>query len=458
MPVLPALPLLLVLGAIGAVVGARQWRRLTYAATPGSIVGGLSGVAGGLLLLVPLRFCTFDEGRSGIDIALGVLAAGAGAAATIGLAVWLARIVAAETGRVRQVGAKGQGHFASGAWVPLAFLAPTLLVLVLFLYWPMVETFRISTRVVRLGAPRQPFVCLDNFTRLLDPGVDGAAVAATVVWASLALAVLLVRRSGGEAMLLSRGRSLAAVVLAVAWSAAMLSAAYRPVFITTVVLSSSTVVVGLVLGLAIAALAFAPVRGRSAYRTLLVWPYAISPPIAGILFFVMFDPLAGMVGHLVGVLTPFELPSYRADATLARAVVVLASVWKTLGFNILFYLAGLQNVPTDVLEASKLDGASAWQRYRYVIIPALAPITFFLVVTNVTYAFFEIFGTISYLTAGGPAGATVDAMFALVRAGRVQGSFGDGAAQSLLLFAMVLAVTLWQFRSTGRRVEEGISA
>jgi sn-glycerol 3-phosphate transport system permease protein len=449
------LPLFAVTTAVGALVCARAWRRLTYPSTPGAVVGGLAGASGPLLTMVPLRSCTFEAGRSGVDVALGTVAFAAGAAVAIGAAAWLARTVAAETGRVKPVGEVGQGHFRSGAWVPLAFLAPTLLVLLLFLYWPMLETLRLSTRVVRLGAPRQPFVCLDNFTRLLDPTLDTTAVLLTALWAVLALAVVLARRADVDAYLLERLRSGALIAAVVAWGTSVFSAAYRGVFLTTVILSTGTVVIGLVLGLSIAALAFAPVRGRSVYRTLLVWPYAISPPIAGILFFVMFDPLAGIAGHLVGVLTPWELPSYRADATLARGVVILASVWKTLGFNILFYLAGLQNVPTDVVEAAQIDGASRWQQYRHVILPSLAPITFFLIVTNVTYAFFEIFGTISYLTAGGPAGATVDAMFALIRAGRVQGSFGDGAAQSLLLFAMVLAVTFWQFRATGRRVEYG---
>ncbi|HUG83198.1 MAG TPA: sugar ABC transporter permease, partial [Euzebya sp.] len=165
-----------------------------------------------------------------------------------------------------------------------------------------------------------------------------------------------------------------------------------------------------------------------------------------------FDPIAGIAGEAVSVLTPWTLPNYRTDATLARAVVILASVWKTLGFNILFYLAGLQTVPADIIEAGRLDGANVWQRMRYIILPSLSPITFFLIVTNLTYAFFEIFGTIDYLTAGGPVGATSDMMFSLVRAGRVNGSFGEGAAQSLVLLVLVLVVTAWQFRSTGRRV------
>jgi sn-glycerol 3-phosphate transport system permease protein len=449
------LPLFVLSGAVGGVLAARWWRRLTFPAAPGAVIGVVAGLGGPLLTMVPLRSCTFEPGRPGVDVALGVVAFAAGGAVAVGLAVWLARTVAAETGRVRPAGEVGQGHFRHGAWVPLAFLAPTLLVLALFLYWPLLETLRLSTRTVRLGAPRQPFVCLDNFSRLLSPAVEAPAVGFTAAWLLLSLGILLAVRRGAEPDLALRLRSGLGVAALIAWAAAAFAPAYRGVFLTTVVLSTGTVVIGLVLGLAIAVLAFAPVRGRAAYRTLLVWPYAISPPIAGILFFVIFDPLAGVAGHLVSTLTPFSLPSYRADATLAQGVVILASVWKTLGFNILFYLAGLQNVPTDVVEAAQLDGATTLQRYRHVILPALAPITFFLIITNVTYAFFEIFGTISYLTAGGPAGATTDAMFALVRAGRVQGSFGDGAAQSLLLFAMVLAVTFWQFRATGRRVEYG---
>ncbi|CAN5654927.1 sn-glycerol-3-phosphate ABC transporter permease UgpA [soil metagenome] len=238
----------------------------------------------------------------------------------------------------------------------------------------------------------------------------------------------------------------------VTWAAAIFGPAYRGVFVTTVILTTGTVALSLIAGLTIAVLVSQKIRGRGVYRTLLVWPYAISPPIAGILFYVMFDPLVGIVGHLVEIATPWELPNYRTNRIMARGAVILASAWKTLGFSVLFYIAGLQNVPADTLEAASIDGANRWQRFRLITMPALAPITFFLIITTVTYAVFETFGTINLLTTGGPSLATTDAMYALVQAASVQGNFGNGAAQSVVLFVMVLTVTGWQFRSTGRKV------
>ena len=262
----------------------------------------------------------------------------------------------------------------------------------------------------------------------------------------------MLRRDGRDTAGLVRLREVLLIVAVIAWATAMFGPDYRGVFTTTTILTSGTVILSLVFGLAVAVLVSQKIRGRGVYRTLLIWPYAISPPIAGILFFVMFDPLAGIVGHFVESFTPWELPNYKTDKHLARIAVILASVWKTIGFSILFYISGLQNVATETLEAAEIDGANKWQRFRHITIPALAPITFFLIVSNVTYAFFDVFGTISLLTTGGPSRATTDAMYSLVQTASDHGRFGEGAAQSIILFFMVLAVTAWQFRSTGRRV------
>ncbi|CAN5275514.1 MAG: sugar ABC transporter permease [Euzebyales bacterium] len=450
------LPLFGVTAAAGAAVGIRAWRAAGYSPRIGAVVGATAGLLGPLITMVPLRGCTFEPGRGPVDVALGVVAFGVGGAVAIGASAWVARTIARETGRVRTPAQQlSAGSFRAGIGTPLAFLAPTLAVLVLFLYWPMLETLRLSTRLVRLSAPNQPFVCLDNFTKLMAPTFSPLAAWLTIGFVVAAGIVAVLGRSDQDSALAVRVRGWLGGLALLAWTTAMFGANYRGVFVTTLILTAGTVIVGLIAGLAIAVLVSQPVKGQGAYRTFLIWPYAISPPIAGILFFVIFDPLAGIAGHLVETFTPFTLPSYRADGTLARSVVILASVWKTLGFNILFYVAGLQNVPTDVIEAGQIDGANTWQRFRHLVLPSLSPITFFLIVTNVTYAFFEVFGTITYLTAGGPSGATTDAMSALIRAGQVQGSFGDGAAQSLILFAMVLAVTFWQFRVTGRRVSYG---
>lgn len=456
------IPLHLAAAAVGALVGRRTWLQLGMGGRGGMLAGGLAGLVGPAIVTVPLRGCTFDDTRGPVELWLGVGLAGATTVSVLAIVRWAARIAAVRAGLVRDSTLEtGGGSFRSSALVPMALLAPTLAVLALFLYWPAIETVRLSTRIVRLSAPNQPFVCLQNFTRLMEPTLDPQAVVLVSAWLTAGLTVGVLERRRHQLVgdpvpaWLRRLRGLLGGASLVAVTIAMFNTSYGRVFTTTLILSAGTVLIGLAAGLGIALLAFQPVRGQSIYRTFLIWPYAISPPIAGVLFYVMFDPIAGIAGYVVSTLTPWTLPSYRTDPTLARAVVILASVWKTLGFNILFYLAGLQTVPSDIVEAARIDGANGWQRMRFIILPSLSPITFFLIVTNLTYAFFEIFGTIDYLTAGGPVGATTDMMFSLVRAGRVNGSFGEGAAQSLILLAMVLVVTAWQFRSTGRRVSYG---
>ncbi|QSB15672.1 sugar ABC transporter permease [Natronosporangium hydrolyticum] len=455
MPVYPVLlPLFAVAAVAGAMIGRAAWRFAGLPGYRGALIVGGAGAAGPLLTMVPLRACTFEPGRTALDYAVGVVAFAAGAGVAIAAAVWLGRALAVPGGVSRLDQGDRSGTFRTAAWLPLGLLLPTLAILALFLYWPLLETLRMSTHTVRLGAPRQPFACVDNYTRLLGPTLEWWLLLPALL---LGVALLLgfVTRGGAEwpgSGALPRVRGWLTIATVLAAATALFGPAYRSVFVTTMILTSGTVVIGLAVGLAIAVLLSQPVRGRGIYRTLLIWPYAISPPIAGILFFVIFDPLSGIAGQVVETLTPWQLPNYRTDPSLARAVVILASVWKTLGFTILFYIAGLQNVSSEMLEAAHLDGANAWQRFRWFVVPALSPITFFLVVTNVTYAFFEVFGTINYLTRGGPSGATTDAMTSIVQVAQVQGSFGDGAARSMVLFAMVLAVTAWQFRSTGRRV------
>lgn len=447
------LPLLAGTGLLGALAGRMIWKRAGFGAVAGMVSGGLCGLAGPLLVMKPIRSCTFESERSGVDRALGALIFVTGAIIALGIMGWVVATIARARG---QLAAK-QDTFDRGAFrgyyaYPLVLLAPTLVVLLFFLYRPMVDTLRMSTQTVRITAPRKPFVCLDNYTKLIEPTIEWWAVLPTVLVAVAIGAELVLGANHDVTHLIKPVRGLLVVVAVVAWATAMFGPRYRGVFTTTTILTVGTVLLSLTVGLAIAVLVSHKIRGRGIYRTFLIWPYAISPPIAGILFAMMFNPTVGVIKHVYEALTPFELPRYTHSATLARMAVILASVWKTLGFSILFYIAGLQNVPTDVMEAAEIDGANRWQRFRHITIPALAPITFFLIVSNVTYAFFEIFGTITYLTEGGPVGATTDAMFALYTAATQQGNFGDGAAQSVMLFAMVLAVTGWQFRSTGRRV------
>jgi len=231
--------------------------------------------------------------------------------------------------------------------------------------------------------------------------------------------------------------------------------AYRPVYMTTLIISVGIVAFGMIGGLAVAYLAFRRIRGGSLYRTFLIWPYAISPAVAGVLFFMIFDPTAGIFTHTMSSLFGIDVPNYRHNAIMAQGAIILASGWKILGYNILFYLAGLQTVSHDQVEAALLDGASTWRRFVKIVLPALSPFTFFLLVTNLTYAFFEVYATIDFMTKGAPAGKTSVAIYEIIRIGVNNGDLGRGAAQSVLLFAAVIAVTLWQFRTSGSRVSYG---
>jgi sn-glycerol 3-phosphate transport system permease protein len=404
--------------------------------------------------MAPLQSCTFEPDRGGLDHAVGVVAFAAPAAVLIAATIWIGRALAKPGGLSNLDSDDGAGTFRRSGPVPWFLLAPTLVVLALFLYWPLLETLRLSTHLTRRGTHVERFVCVDNYTRLLGPSLEWWLVTAVACLAAVAAASTAAARRDPDRLnrltgplVGARGWLLAGVVIAAA--ASVFGPNYRGVFVTTLILTGGTTVGALLIGLGIALLVSQPIRGRALYRALVVWPFAVSPPIAGILFFVMFDPVTGIVGHFWETLTPWDMPNYRTDPVLARTLVIAASVWKTLGFIILFYIAGLQNVSRDMLEAAQLDGAGPWQRLRHFVVPSLAPITFFLVITTVTYAFFEVFGTINYLTRGGPDGATVDAMTAVWLS---QEWIGDGAARSLVLFAMVLAVTAWQFRVSGRRV------
>ena len=209
------------------------------------------------------------------------------------------------------------------------------------------------------------------------------------------------------------------------------------------------------LGLALAYLTFGHVRGITVYRTLLIWPYAISPPVAGILFFMMFNATGGIFAAVADNWFGFDFPNYALNATLARITIILASVWKLLGYNLLFFLAGLQTVPREQIEAAAIDGANAFQRFTKIVVPALGPIAFFLLITNLTFSFFDVYGTIDFLTKGAPAGATSVSIYEIIRVGVDNGDLGRGAAQSVVLFLAVIALTAWQFKQSEGRINYG---
>jgi len=368
-------------------------RTLTTAAITGAAAGGVGGVA----FMVPLNFCTFEQEREPIDFAFGVLLIAVG----ILVAILIARFALRALVDRRAVFASEQsaGAFKRG-WLAYLFLTPTILILLLFLYYPAIDTFRLSTQLVKLGLPRTAFVCVDNFTALVgDPD-------------------------------------------------------YFQALAVTIYLSIAIVVLSISIALAIALVAYLPVKGARIYRTLLIWPYSISPVVAGIIFLLIFNPLTGIFNAFFSALFGTNIP-WLNNPTFAPWAVIIASVWKSLGFNILFYIAGLQNVPGDLVEAAAIDGANAWRRFWSIVFPMLSPITFFLIITNTTYAVFETFGTIDTLTSGGPLGSTTTLMFRIYDVGFTNRDLGKAAAQSIVLFIMVIGITLLQFRTTARRVNYG---
>jgi len=430
-------------------------------------IGSAVAVAGAAVTPLVMGQCGFATETSGVDHLLTYgLMFGGGWVALIALQSFFDRTDGTSDQDAAMAGEIRTGGFRMGWWVPWLLLSPTLIILIVFLYTPAVQTFTLSSKLTRLGAPRSKDVCFGNFTELLitDP-------LRLVLYPLIAIALIYGARfwmkRSNPGTWGRRGADIASVVAMLSVFVALYAmfspggggqVAYRPVYLNTVIISVGTVAFGMLGGLGVAYLAFRQISGGTLYRTALIWPYAISPAVAGVLFFMIFDPTAGIFTHVMHDWLGIDVPSYRESAVLAQTSIILASGWKILGYNILFYLAGLQTVSLDQVEAALIDGASTWQRFTKIVLPALSPITFFLLVTNLTYAFFEIYATIDFMTKGAPAGKTSVAIYEIIRIGVNNGDLGRGAAQSVLLFAAVIAVTIWQFKTSGSRVSYGGSA
>jgi sn-glycerol 3-phosphate transport system permease protein len=193
------------------------------------------------------------------------------------------------------------------------------------------------------------------------------------------------------------------------------------------------------------------VRGALAYKTLLIWPYAVAPAVAGVLWAFMFAPSIGIVTYVI------RKAGYNWDWALqgdqAMLLVVMAATWKQISYNFLFFLAGLQSIPRSLVEAAAIDGAGPARRFWTIVFPLLSPTTFFLLVVNVVYVFFDTFGIIDAVTGGGPAGATTTLVYKVFADGRLGGDLGGSAAQSVVLMIIVIALTAIQFRYIERKVQ-----
>ncbi|MGH7094407.1 MAG: sn-glycerol-3-phosphate ABC transporter permease UgpA [Stellaceae bacterium] len=225
---------------------------------------------------------------------------------------------------------------------------------------------------------------------------------------------------------------------------------YLASFEVTAVFSFSVAILALAPGLLLAVMADRVVRGAAIYKTVLLMPYAIAPAIAGVLWMFMFNPSIGVMAAALGRLGVDW--NYLLSAPQAILLVILAAAWKQVSYNFLFFLAGLQAIPASLIEASAIDGATPRRRFWTIVFPLLAPISFFLVVVNIVYAFFDTFGVIHNVTQGGPEQATEILVYKVWYDGIVGLDLGGSAAQSVILMAIVIALTAIQFRFIERRV------
>jgi sn-glycerol 3-phosphate transport system permease protein len=193
-----------------------------------------------------------------------------------------------------------------------------------------------------------------------------------------------------------------------------------------------------------------PLRGAGLYRTLLIWPYAVAPAVAGVLWIFMLHPSLGVLARGLRNLGVDWNPQLNGNH--AVTLIVLAAAWKQISYNFLFFLAGLQAIPKSVLEAAAIDGAKPMRRFWTVTFPLLTPTIFFLIVVNIVYAFFDTFGIIDAMTGGGPAKATETLVYKVYLDGLLGGNLGSSAAQSVMLMVIVVALTAIQFRYVERKV------
>jgi len=225
---------------------------------------------------------------------------------------------------------------------------------------------------------------------------------------------------------------------------------YYHTMLNTLVFSTAVTVLSLSSALLLAAMADKQLRGSQIYTTLLIWPYAVAPAVAGVLWVFMLHPSLGIVARGLRSLGLDWNPLL--NGTHAMVLVILASAWKQISYNFLFFLAGLQAIPKSVIEAAAIDGARPMRRFWTIIFPLLSPTTFFLIVVNIVYAFFDTFGIIDAMTGGGPARATETLVYKVYQDGRLGGDLGGSAAQSVILMIIVVGLTAIQFKYIERKV------
>jgi len=282
-------------------------------------------------------------------------------------------------------------------WLPWALVAPQLAIVLVFFFWPAAQALYQSVLEQDAFGTSVEFVGLQNFERL---------------WAD---------------------------------------DTYLQSFQTTAVFSVLVAVSGLSIALLLAVMADRVIKGAGLYKTLLIWPYAVAPAVAGVLWLFMFASPMGVIAYMLqGLGLDWN---HMLNSEHAMALIVMAAVWKQISYNFLFFLAGLQSIPKSLIEAAAIDGASPWRRFWTIVFPLLSPTTFFLLVINVVYAFFDTFAIVDAATQGGPGTSTSILVYKVYYDGFKALDMGGSAAQSVILMTIVIALTIVQFRYVERKVQ-----
>ena len=281
-------------------------------------------------------------------------------------------------------------------WLPWVLLLPQVAIIAVFFFWPAAQALLQSVQQTDAFGTSTEWVGLENFRNLFgDP-------------------------------------------------------TYLASFKTTAVFSVLVAVAGLSISLLLAVFADRVIKGAMVYKTLLIWPYAVAPAVAGVLWLFMFAPSIGIVSYALRA-AGFEW-NHLLNGNHAMSLIVMAAVWKQISYNFLFFLAGLQSIPKSLIEAAAIDGAQPWRRFWTIIFPLLSPTTFFLLVINIVYAFFDTFGIIDAATEGGPGKETAILVYKVYYDGFKALDLGGSAAQSVVLMVIVVGLTVMQFRFVEKRV------
>ncbi len=228
-------------------------------------------------------------------------------------------------------------------------------------------------------------------------------------------------------------------------------ASYLESFKTTAVFSALVAVLRISISLMLAVFADRVIKGAAVYKTLLIWPYAVAPAVAGVLWLFMFAPTIGVVAYVLRE-AGFEW-NHLLNSNHAMTLIVMAAVWKQISYNFLFFLAGLQSIPNSLIEAAAIDGARPWRRFWSIQFPLLSPTTFFLLVINIVYAFFDTFAIVDASTQGGPGKDTAILVYKVYYDGFKALDLCGSAAQSVVLMVIVIALTVVQFRYVEKKVQ-----